>query len=92
MLIKKTSAIKASEITDKTHYLERRRFLHLASTTVLAMAAGGVVPGLLAPGAAAPTGGKFAEVRKSLLSTEEALTPYKDVTYYNNFYEFDTDK
>jgi sulfoxide reductase catalytic subunit YedY len=92
MLIKQAAAITASEITDKTRYLERRRFLRAASTMALAMAAGEVVPGLLAPSAAAQTGGKFAEVRKSLLSTEEALTPYKDVTHYNNFYEFDTDK
>jgi methionine sulfoxide reductase catalytic subunit len=31
-------------------------------------------------------------VRKSPLSTDEALTPYEDVTHYNNFYEFGTDK
>ena len=24
--------------------------------------------------------------------TDEAMTPYKDVTHYNNFYEFGTDK
>ena len=39
MLIKKAVEIKASEITDQTFYLERRRFLRAVSTTALAVAA-----------------------------------------------------
>jgi sulfoxide reductase catalytic subunit YedY len=31
-------------------------------------------------------------VQKSSLSTDEPLTPYDDITNYNNFYEFDTNK
>ena len=31
-------------------------------------------------------------MQKSSLSTDEPLTPYKDITNYNNFYEFDTNK
>jgi len=92
MLIKKVAELKASEITDKTLYLERRRFLRVASTTALAVATAGVAPGLWASDVTAQTEGKLTEVRKSPLSTEETLTPYKDVTNYNNFYEFDTDK
>jgi methionine sulfoxide reductase catalytic subunit len=90
VLIKKPSDIKASEITDQKMYLERRQFLRVASTAALA-AAGGVVPGLLAPGVT-QAGEKLEAVRKSPLSTDEALTPYEDVTHYNNFYEFGTDK
>jgi len=92
MLTRKTPEIKASEITDKTLYLARRQFLHMASTTALAVATTGAAPGLLASGVAAQTGGNVLGARKSLYSTEEALTPYKDVTHYNNFYELSTDK
>jgi sulfoxide reductase catalytic subunit YedY len=31
-------------------------------------------------------------IQKSKFSTSEAITPYKDVTNYNNYYEFSTDK
>jgi len=92
MLTRKAPELKASEITDKTLYLARRQFLRTASTTALAVATAGVAPGLLTSGVAAQTGGNVLEARKSLYSTEEALTPYKDVTHYNNFYELSTDK
>jgi methionine sulfoxide reductase catalytic subunit len=90
MLIKKSPDIKASEITDQKIYLERRQFLRVASTAALAVTAG-VIPNLLAP-SGTQAGEKLEAVRKSLLSTDEALTPYEDVTHYNNFYEFGTDK
>jgi len=93
MLIKKASEMKASDITDKTLYLARRQFLRTASATALAVAAAGVAPGLwVPPDVTAQTGKNVLEGRKSLYSTEEALTPYKDVTHYNNFYELSTDK
>jgi len=92
MLIKKASDIKGSDITDYHTYLERRQFLCGASTSILAAGVAGIVSGLFVPGAPAHAGEKLEGVRKSPLSTEEALTPSKDVTNYNNFYEFDTDK
>lgn len=67
--------IPASQITPEHCFLGRRSFL--------AAAAGGA---LLASGAPA-----FAEALKAAKSTyavDEALTPEKDVTSYNNFYEF----
>src|SRR5919108_4927848 len=91
MLIKKASDVKSSEITDKKLYLEGRPFWQLASTATLSLAAASLAPGL--------SGLSFAQARqkldgvqKSPLSTDEALTPYEDITNYNNFYEFDTDK
>ncbi len=90
MLIKKPSDIKASEITDQKIYLERRHFLRAASAAALAVAAG-IVPGLWVPGVT-QAGEKLEGARKSPFSTDEALTPYEDVTHYNNFYEFGTDK
>ena len=35
---------------------------------------------------------KIDGIQKSPFSTTEAITPYKDVTNYNNYYEFSTDK
>jgi methionine sulfoxide reductase catalytic subunit len=90
MLIKKPPDIKASEITDQKIYLERRQFLRVASTAALALTAG-VIPNLLAP-SGTQAGEKLEAVRKSPLSTDEARTPYEDVTHYNNFYEFGSDK
>jgi methionine sulfoxide reductase catalytic subunit len=90
MLIKKPPDIKASEITDQKLYLARRHFLRAASAAALSVAAG-VVPSPWVPGVT-QAGEKLEGVRKSPFSTDEALTPYEDVTHYNNFYEFGTDK
>jgi sulfoxide reductase catalytic subunit YedY len=91
MLIKRVNDIKSSEITPKALYLDRRRFLQTAATGALTVAAMGLVPGSARPGFAQGRE-KLAGVQKSPLSTDEPLTPYKDITNYNNFYEFGTDK
>ena len=48
------------------------------------------------PGARKPTrtqkGQKLEGVVESIYRTDEELTPYSDITGYNNFYEFGTDK
>ena len=85
MLIKRPADIRTSEITDRALYRERRTFLKAAGLAGLAL--GG--SGLALPGEAAV---KLPGVRKSPFSVDEAQTPYKDVTTYNNFYEFGTDK
>jgi sulfoxide reductase catalytic subunit YedY len=89
MLIKHSPDIRSSEITPQQVYLERRRFLR----SLLAASAAGTVPGL-APAQAAilPPSGKLADTRKSTFSVPDKLTAQKDVTTYNNFYEFGTDK
>ena len=91
MLIKRASDIRSSEITDKALYLDRRRFLQTACTGALTIAAMGLFPGVVQT-RPAQTREKLAGVQKSPLSTDEPLTPYDDITNYNNFYEFDTTK
>jgi sulfoxide reductase catalytic subunit YedY len=71
--------IRYSEVTQQSSYVNRRRFL--AAGAAFALGA------RLAP--AAP---KLSVAAKSAFSTNEKPTPYKDVTSYNNFYEFGTDK
>jgi sulfoxide reductase catalytic subunit YedY len=94
MLIRKPDDIKSSEITDKQIYLSRRDFLSASTRSLGVLAAGMAAPGLILSSreAEANTAIKLNGVRKSALSTSEGLTPYKDVTTYNNFYEFGTDK
>ena len=94
MLIKKPDDIKSSDITDKALYLSRREFMGVSALSLGAVAAGLAAPGLLlgSKEAEASTAMKLNGLRKSAFSTKEELTPYKDVTTYNNFYEFGTDK
>ncbi len=94
MLIKKHDNIKSSEITDKQTYLSRRDFMSATTRSLGVLAAGLAAPGLILASqqAEGSTTTKLSVLHKSVLSTNEALTPYKDVTTYNNFYEFGTDK
>jgi len=82
MLIRKPSDIRSSEITSKSLYLDRRTFLGGAATLALAAA----LP------LDALANDKIPGVGKSSFSTSEKQTPFKDITNYNNFYEFSTDK
>jgi sulfoxide reductase catalytic subunit YedY len=97
MLIKPRSDIRSSEITDKKHYLNRREFIRATAGTAAAAAAGiGVLGGTSASLSAqqpAPHGQKFADVKKSPLSiTTEKQNSWNEITTYNNYYEFGTDK
>ena len=78
MLIRRPDDIPASEITDERLYLNRRAFI--ATSGLLGVAAAtGALPGCLK---ASPTDEQGAD----------KLTPYEDVTTYNNYYEFGTGK
>jgi sulfoxide reductase catalytic subunit YedY len=86
MLIRKSADIPASEITPKEIYLQRRRFLREAAAVAAAGASAALLPSVT------QAGQKIPNVRKSPLSTGEKLTSVQDITSYNNFYEFGTDK
>ncbi len=87
-----------SEITPPEVYRDRRRFL--AAAGVGAAAAVAAVAAQRAQ--ALPTSGAnvahpgnlplLPATKNVAFSTKELLTPYKDVTTYNNFYEFGTSK
>jgi sulfoxide reductase catalytic subunit YedY len=82
MIIRRTPGIPSSEITPEALYRDRRRFL---TTGALALAG-------FALGASRQDGDSWKPAHPSKYDTTEDLTPYKDVTSYNNFYEFGTDK
>jgi sulfoxide reductase catalytic subunit YedY len=92
MLIKKAEDIGSSEITPKSLYLNRRKFLAGAGLAAAAAATGFGAREIVSPSASALAGNKIEGIQKSPFSTTEAITPYKDVTNYNNYYEFSTDK
>jgi methionine sulfoxide reductase catalytic subunit len=92
MLIKKQSDIRSSEITPQDVYLNRRKFLAGAALAGAAVATGVAFKELADPSTAAHANAKIDGLQKSPFSTTETQTPYKDVTNYNNFYEFSTDK
>ena len=88
MLIKRPPDIQASEITDEKLYRSRREFMRDAAVAGAALSAGT----LFAPREAQALEA-LADVKQgSSFSTAEERTPYEDVTTYNNFYEFGTDK
>ena len=78
MLIRKRPEILYSEVTPQSVYVNRRKFL----TTAAGMA--------LVSGSSAWAAKLNAQ--KSSLSTTEAPTSLKDITSYNNYYEFGTGK
>ena len=84
VLIRTPSDIQPSEITPESVYRQRRRFMQAG----LALA-GGLA---LGPRLLQAKAGAYGNLPRSPLSTDEELTELKDITSYNNFYEFGTGK
>ena len=93
MLIKRPADIRSSEITDKKLYLNRRDFVRTAAGTAVAAATGVLgAEAFLRAAEPAVHGRKLANVQKSPFSTTEKLNTWEEITTYNNYYEFGTDK
>jgi sulfoxide reductase catalytic subunit YedY len=91
MLSRKPSDLTYADVTPKSLYLNRRKFLRGIG---IAGAAAVACQSLLR--IAWPTDSVYAGTKLSFVkgpfNTDEKVTPYNDVTHYNNFYEFGTDK
>lgn len=100
MLIKKPADIKSSEITDKKTYLSRRVFMRGAVLAATTAATGFIYRKLNAtpqprvPGVPIPDVIRTAsdQATTSGFAINEKLTSFEDITNYNNFYEFATNK
>jgi sulfoxide reductase catalytic subunit YedY len=96
MLIRKPSDIPSSAITPKDQYLNRRGFLRGAASGVVTAGAAALgaqrLGELLSPRIGALAGSNLKTVKSPLTTTGEDLTSLEDITHYNNFYEFGTDK
>ena len=88
MVIRKPADIRPSEVTDQDLYANRRRFMQGSAAAALAVG----VPGLLNFAAHAQRKIPLLPERKSPYRTSEPMNSFKDITSYNNFYEFGTDK
>jgi methionine sulfoxide reductase catalytic subunit len=81
--------ILPSEITPREAFLDRRR--------LLAMGLAGAALGTLGtqrafPAAPAPAANRFKAPRNAALSIADSPNSFEDISTYNNFYEFGTDK
>jgi sulfoxide reductase catalytic subunit YedY len=100
MVIKKMGDIKSSEITPQSVYLNRRTFMRGAALLASTAATGFLYRMLNATPQPRMEGAKLADVVKpeaeratsSGFIVNETPTPFEDITNYNNFYEFTTDK
>jgi sulfoxide reductase catalytic subunit YedY len=91
MLIKKAADFHFSEITPKEVYFNRRKFMK-SMVAGTALVAARFLPRLMYPPMVAYAGTKLQYVKSNLSTQGEKLTPYEDITTYNNFYEFGADK
>ena len=89
MLIRPSSDIQPSEITDQASLVRRRDFMRTAAGLGLA---GGLYGVGLWDSASVHAASKLSGVSKSTYSINEPLTPLEAITSYNNYYEFGTDK
>ncbi|MFO1299437.1 MAG: protein-methionine-sulfoxide reductase catalytic subunit MsrP [Burkholderiaceae bacterium] len=94
MLVRIRSAAdpQPSDLTPRILHENRRSVLKAAAAGLATWPASGFVRAAVAEDAGRPAGAVGLRGRSSTLSTMERPTPYKDVTGYNNFYEFGTDK
>ncbi|MBL8483914.1 MAG: protein-methionine-sulfoxide reductase catalytic subunit MsrP, partial [Rhodocyclaceae bacterium] len=85
MLIRRTQPIRPSEITPRAWFDARRGLLRAGLAGLGGWALRGVA-------AESRPGGSLDPLQKSPYSTAEPPTPQKDITSYNNFYEFGSNK
>ena len=98
MLIKRPADIRSSEITDQKLYVNRRQFIQAAG----AVAGAATAVGVLTKGATvlhavqpAAHGAKLPNVKKGSPYSNtngEVMNTWEQITTYNNYYEFGTDK
>jgi methionine sulfoxide reductase catalytic subunit len=92
MLIRRTPDLTYRDVTPKSIFLDRRKFLQGMGLAGIAAATGRGLLNLVSPSITAHATTKLSGLEKSPFSTDEKQTPYNDVTHYNNFYEFGSDK
>jgi len=89
---KSKSDLTYADVTPKSVYLNRRKFLKAAGLTGASILTGRGLWELAEPSSQALAGTKLNVASKSPFSTTEKQNTYDDVTHYNNYYEFGVDK
>ncbi len=88
----KSGDLTSADITPKSVYFNRRQILRAMGLAGAAFAGGKLLSHFAFPPAAVEAGTKLNVASRSPLSTTEKMNSFEDVTHYNNFYEFGTDK
>lgn len=90
----KSKPIPSSEITPEGLYVSRKEFLRMAGIAVGGALLAACAPKALITEAPAPTqtGESVPTANAQVSELDEALTLFEDITNFNNFYEFTTDK
>jgi methionine sulfoxide reductase catalytic subunit len=91
MLIKKPAGLTAADVTPQNIYFNRRNFLRGLGIAGAATLIGERFASVLSDPGIVQANTKLSTV-KSNFTVNERVTPEDDVTHYNNFYEFGTDK
>ncbi|HEX4022809.1 MAG TPA: protein-methionine-sulfoxide reductase catalytic subunit MsrP [Acidobacteriaceae bacterium] len=92
MLIRKPSDIPSSEITSRSDYLNRRQFMTGAAAAGIGAAAALQLKDMVSPARDVHATDKMQTVSSKYSTTGLTPTSFEDITHYNNFYEFGTDK
>ena len=100
MIIRRAPHIPSSEITDERIYRGRREFMRLAGAAAFAGAAGSLAAACNAVSDAAEAAARgepaaqspLENVKPKVVSTDEKLNTFEQITSYNNFFEFGTGK
>ena len=91
MHIRRSLELTHADVTPRSVYLDRRKFLRDMGLAGVVALAGKSLLDLASPSQSAYAGTKLTTV-KGPFSTDEKANSYNDVTHYNNFYEFGVDK
>ena len=85
MFMKEEGDIRSADITPETLYHGRREWIKMATAALGGIAMNSVMPESI-------RGSQEKPKTKGPYDTDEKVNSYKDITTYNNFYEFGTDK
>ena len=93
MVIRPAPRVRSSDITDEQIYLRRREFLRLAGGALTA-ATSPLALGCSSEASGGPAADQtpLPDVKPKVVSTDETLNTFEQITSYNNFYEFGTGK
>jgi sulfoxide reductase catalytic subunit YedY len=103
MLIRTNEVIPASEITDEALYVRRREFIRLMGTAAVVAGAAPLLQACSGDPVSADSAGAggpavpaaqtpLQNVKPKVVTTDEKLNSFEEITGYNNFYEFGTGK
>jgi sulfoxide reductase catalytic subunit YedY len=92
VLIRKQSDLTNADVTPQSLYVNRRKFLLSVGLAGTAAVLGARAWRMVRPSESASAETSFPNLIKSPFSTTEKASGLEEVTHYNNFYEFGTDK